>query len=49
MAVMVFIYGGAWISGGSSIYLPGRLQKTRDIVLVTPHYRLGVHGQCSMT
>ncbi|KAF0290971.1 Carboxylesterase 1C [Amphibalanus amphitrite] len=44
MAVMVFIYGGAFVAGGSNIYYPGRLQKDRDIVLVTPHYRLGALG-----
>ena len=45
--VMVFIYGGGFASGGSSLYYPDRLLREEDIVLVTPHYRLGVLGQCS--
>ncbi|XP_037075338.1 carboxylesterase 1C-like [Pollicipes pollicipes] len=44
MPVMVFIYGGAFTSGGSSLYYPNRLQKNKDVVLVVPHYRLGVIG-----
>ncbi|XP_043205627.1 carboxylesterase 1C-like [Amphibalanus amphitrite] len=44
LPVMVFIYGGGFTTGGSSLYYPDRLQRNKDIVVVTPHYRLGVLG-----
>ena len=45
LPVMVFIYGGGFTTGGSSLYYPDRLQRNKDVVVVTPHYRLGVLGE----
>ncbi len=44
--VMVFIYGGGFVVGGSSwpLYEGKRLAERGDIVLVTINYRLGVLG-----
>lgn len=43
--VMVFIYGGAFVSGGSSTPLYDRTRFARDgVVLVSFNYRLGVEG-----
>ncbi|XP_069948909.1 carboxylic ester hydrolase isoform X3 [Cherax quadricarinatus] len=43
LPVMVFIHGGAWMSGGAREYPPHVLMD-HDIVLVTIQYRLGVLG-----
>ncbi|KAK9886892.1 hypothetical protein WA026_019149 [Henosepilachna vigintioctopunctata] len=41
--VMVFIHGGAWVTGTTRMYGPEILM-TEDVVLVTVHYRLGAFG-----
>ncbi|RJQ69917.1 carboxylesterase/lipase family protein [Pseudonocardiaceae bacterium YIM PH 21723] len=44
--VLVFLHGGAWVSGAGSWnwYAPHRLTRTGDIVAVTVNYRLGALG-----
>ena len=45
LPVMVFIYGGAFVSGGSSTHLYDGARFARDgVVLVSFNYRLGVEG-----
>jgi para-nitrobenzyl esterase len=45
LPVMVFIYGGAFVSGGSSTPLYDGARFARDgVVLVSFNYRLGVEG-----
>ena len=43
-AVMVWIHGGAFVSGGSSQYDGTKLASEKDVVVVTLNYRLGVLG-----
>ncbi|KAK4300628.1 hypothetical protein Pmani_027182 [Petrolisthes manimaculis] len=43
LAVMVFIHGGAFFCGASSMYTPYTLLD-RDVILVTLQYRLGILG-----
>lgn len=43
LPVMLFIHGGAFISGDSSLYLPTKLLD-HDVILVVIHYRLGNLG-----
>lgn len=40
---MVFIYGGAFRSGDSSMYPPGYMLE-KPVILVTMNYRLGPLG-----
>ncbi|MDY6919598.1 MAG: carboxylesterase family protein [Pseudomonadota bacterium] len=42
--VMVFIHGGAFVSGGSSQYDGARLAEDYGVVVVTLNYRLGALG-----
>ncbi|MEV5243143.1 carboxylesterase family protein [Streptomyces cinnamoneus] len=42
--VMVWLHGGAFISGAGSAYDAGRLVTRGDVVVVTLNYRLGVFG-----
>ncbi len=45
LPVMVFIYGGAFVTGGSSTHLYNGARFARDgVVLVSFNYRLGVEG-----
>ena len=44
LAVMVFIYGGAFDSGSSSLYDGQALSEKGPVVLVTMNYRLGALG-----
>ncbi len=44
LPVMVFIYGGAFVNGGSSQYDGMKLASTGPVVLVTFNYRLGALG-----
>lgn len=44
LPVMMFIHGGAFISGDSSLYMPTKLLD-RDVILVVIHYRLGTLGE----
>lgn len=48
-AVMVFIHGGGFVSGngGQTFYDPQFLL-TKDVVVVTMNYRLGVFGKLMM-
>lgn len=42
---MVWIHGGAWVSGsGNSDYFGPDFLVDRDVILVTFNYRLGVPG-----
>lgn len=43
LPVMMFIHGGAFISGDSSLYMPTKLLD-QDVILVVIHYRLGTLG-----
>ena len=43
LPVMVWIHGGALVTGSSSLY-PGELLTTKGVVLVTINYRLGRFG-----
>ncbi|KAK3858801.1 hypothetical protein Pcinc_035035 [Petrolisthes cinctipes] len=43
LPVMVFIHGGAWVSGGASEY-PPHVLLNHDVVLVVIQYRLGLLG-----
>ncbi|XP_076048047.1 juvenile hormone esterase-like [Oratosquilla oratoria] len=43
LPVMVFIHGGAFFAGDSSLY-PPQILLERDVVLVVPQYRLGIFG-----
>ncbi|KAK4299471.1 hypothetical protein Pmani_028255 [Petrolisthes manimaculis] len=47
LPVMLFIHGGAFISGDSSLYLPTKLLD-KDVILVVIHYRLGNLGFFSL-
>lgn len=47
MNVVVFIHGGAFISGQGSIYGPQYLLDNNNFVYVTINYRLGVLGFAS--
>ncbi|HEX3771951.1 MAG TPA: carboxylesterase family protein [Polyangiaceae bacterium] len=44
LPVMVFIYGGAFTSGASSLYDGRPLSEAGDVVVVTINYRLGALG-----
>jgi para-nitrobenzyl esterase len=44
LPVMVFIYGGAFTSGGSSLYDGRTLSETGNVITVTLNYRLGALG-----
>ena len=46
LPVMLFLYGGSWISGGSSfiVYGGGRIVTEGNVILVTSNYRLGPFG-----
>ncbi|XP_039299663.1 esterase E4-like, partial [Nilaparvata lugens] len=48
--VMVFIHGGGFVGGAatSDLYGPDKLLLTKDIILVTIHYRLGFLGFASL-
>lgn len=43
LPVMVFIHGGAYMSGDSYLYVPTKLMD-RDVLVVTVQYRLGLFG-----
>ncbi|KAK8750430.1 hypothetical protein OTU49_014823 [Cherax quadricarinatus] len=47
LPVMLFIHGGAFISGDASLYTPTKLLD-RDVILVVIHYRLGSLGFFSL-
>lgn len=43
--VLVYIHGGAWVSGGSSCEIyDGEYMASQDIVFVSVNYRLGIFG-----
>jgi para-nitrobenzyl esterase len=44
LPVMVWIHGGAWISGAGSLYDASTLAVDGDVVVVTVNYRLGPLG-----
>ncbi|XP_064648802.1 cocaine esterase-like [Lineus longissimus] len=43
-AVMVWIYGGAFVSGASFLYDATKMAAIGDVIVVTLNYRLGVFG-----
>ncbi len=43
-AVLVWIYGGAFVGGGANLYPIDYLARTGDIVVVTLNYRIGALG-----
>lgn len=45
---MVFIHGGAYMSGDSFLYVPTKLMD-RNVLVVTVQYRLGLFGECDAT
>ena len=45
LPVMVFIHGGAYMSGDAFLYVPTKLMD-RDVVVVVVQYRLGLLGTC---
>lgn len=45
---MVFIHGGAYMSGDAFLYVPTKLMD-RDVLVVTVQYRLGLFGECDAT
>ena len=42
--VFVWLYGGAFVGGSSNLYLPERLARDGDMVVVTGNYRVGAFG-----
>lgn len=44
ISVLVYVHGGGFFGGYGDFLTPKRLLKSKDIVLVTFNYRLGVHG-----
>jgi para-nitrobenzyl esterase len=42
--VIVWIHGGAFVGGASSLYPLGAMAKTGDVIVVSLNYRLGVFG-----
>ncbi|MEM1132107.1 MAG: carboxylesterase family protein [Pseudomonadota bacterium] len=42
--VMVWIHGGAFISGSGNQYVPTRIVAENDVIVVTINYRLGIFG-----
>ena len=42
--VMVYFYGGAYLSGANIMY-PGHFLAARDVVVVVVNYRVGVFGR----
>ena len=46
--VMVWIHGGAFVSGSGAHYNGSKLASRGDIVVVTLNYRLGVLGFCNL-
>jgi para-nitrobenzyl esterase len=44
LPVMVFLHGGAFVSGAGSLYDPTTLAKTESAIVVTVNYRLGTLG-----
>ena len=45
LPVMVFIHGGAYMSGDAFLYVPTKLMD-KDVVVVVVQYRLGLLGTC---
>jgi len=43
--VIVFIHGGAFLSGSSTAYKPDRFIESEEVVAVTINYRLGILGK----
>uniref|UniRef100_A0A2A4J489 Carboxylic ester hydrolase n=1 Tax=Heliothis virescens TaxID=7102 RepID=A0A2A4J489_HELVI len=44
LSVVVYVHGGAFIVGYGEIFKATQLMKTKDFILVTFNYRLGIHG-----
>lgn len=46
LPVMLFIYGGSWVSGGTDyfVYDANYLALNGNVIVVTPNYRLGPFG-----
>ena len=44
LPVMVFLYGGAFVSGASDLYDAKQLAKSSDVIVVSVNYRLGALG-----
>ncbi len=44
MAVMVWIHGGGFNFGTSTVYLGGVLASFNDVIVVSINYRLGILG-----
>ena len=42
--VMVWIHGGAYVSGVGSAFIGGPLATTGDVIVVSINYRLGIFG-----
>ena len=43
-AIMVWIHGGCFVAGNSRMYDSKDLVATGDVIVIVPHYRLGVFG-----
>jgi para-nitrobenzyl esterase len=44
LPVMVWLYGGAFVTGYNVEYDPSRLAQRQDVITVAPNYRLGAFG-----
>src|SRR5262249_24317439 len=47
--VMVWFYGGAFVSGNADLYNPTDLAKQGNVIVVTVNYRLGLLGFMAST
>jgi len=43
-AIMLWIHGGCFVAGNSRMYNSKDLVATGDVMVIVPHYRLGVFG-----
>ncbi|KAJ8733882.1 hypothetical protein PYW07_014433 [Mythimna separata] len=44
LTVVVYIHGGGFVMGYGEMFKATQLMKTKDIIIVTFNYRLGIHG-----
>ncbi|CAH0698874.1 unnamed protein product [Spodoptera exigua] len=44
LSVAVYVHGGGFVMGWGEMFKATQLMKTKDIIVVTFNYRLGVHG-----
>uniref|UniRef100_A0A2A4J321 Carboxylic ester hydrolase n=1 Tax=Heliothis virescens TaxID=7102 RepID=A0A2A4J321_HELVI len=44
LSVLVYVHGGAFIMGWGEMFKTRQFMKTKDFIVVTFNYRLGIHG-----